>query len=86
MAKRSRFSKEECWPAWFHAPNGDSAIFQTVDEVPDGWTREKQSEYNAPTVRHIDREATVARLQELGIFIDPRWSLAHLQKVLEEHD
>lgn len=77
---------KESWPAWFHAPNGDSAIFQTRSEVPDGWTRKKQSEYNAPTAVAIDKDATIARLKQLKIFVDPRWGAAKLKKVLEEND
>lgn len=26
------------WPAWFYGPEGQSAIFETQSEVPDGWT------------------------------------------------
>lgn len=74
------------WPSWYHAPNGDSAIFESEEEVPDGWTRKPQSLYEAPTVVPIDREATIARLQQLDIFIDPRWGSAKLKKVLEEYD
>lgn len=83
--KRERLPKIS-WPAWFHAPDGDSAIFHSEEEVPDGWTRQKQSEYEAPQPRAIDKDAVVARLKELGVFIDPRWGAAHLKKVLDEHD
>lgn len=26
------------WPAWFNGPNGEAEIFNSADEVPDGWT------------------------------------------------
>ncbi len=74
------------WPSWYHAPNGDSGIFHREEDVPDGWTRKKQSEYNAPTTQPIDKEATIARLEQLGVLVDPRWGKAHLKKVLSEHD
>lgn len=37
--------KEITFPAWFNGPKGESAIFQTAEEVPAGWTSgaEKQS-------------------------------------------
>lgn len=28
----------EYWPCWFYGPNGESAIFNSEDEVPEGWT------------------------------------------------
>lgn len=26
------------WPAWFNGPNGEAEIFNSADEVPNGWT------------------------------------------------
>lgn len=26
------------WPAWFNGPKGESAIFESADDVPNGWT------------------------------------------------
>lgn len=74
------------WPAWFHAPNGDSAIFQLQEDVPEGWSRKRQSAYEAPTPLAVDKEATLARLMKLGVLIDPRWGSAQLKKVLDEND
>jgi len=38
-------SKELTWPAWFNGPNGQTAIFEAAEDVPNGWTSgaEKQS-------------------------------------------
>ncbi len=30
-------SKEENWPAWYYGPNGEAEIFESVDDVPEGW-------------------------------------------------
>lgn len=37
--------KELTWPAWFSGPKGETAIFESADDVPNGWTSgaEKQS-------------------------------------------
>lgn len=37
--------KELTWPAWFNGPKGESAIFESPDDVPNGWTSgaEKQT-------------------------------------------
>lgn len=74
------------FPAWFHAPNGDSAVFQLQEDVPEGWSRKRQSAYEAPTPLAVDKESVLARLCALNIFIDPRWGVAHLKKVLDEND
>lgn len=82
---RTRLPKES-WPGWFHAPNGDSAIFSKEEEVPEGWSRQRQSAYEAPTPLAVDKESVLARLRALNIFVDPCWGVAHLQKVLDEND
>lgn len=30
--------KELTWPAWFTGPKGETAIFESPDDVPSGWT------------------------------------------------
>ncbi len=25
------------WPAWHYGPNGESGVFNNLDEVPEGW-------------------------------------------------
>lgn len=37
--------KEITFPAWFNGPKGESAIFESAEDVPTGWTSgaEKQS-------------------------------------------
>jgi len=26
------------WPAWFNGPKGETEIFESADDVPNGWT------------------------------------------------
>lgn len=28
---------DENWPAWRYGPNGQSAVFESEDDVPKGW-------------------------------------------------
>lgn len=37
--------KDLTWPAWFNGPKGESAVFESPDDVPNGWTSgaEKQT-------------------------------------------
>lgn len=74
------------WPAWFHAPNGDSAIYQDQASVPNGWSRKKQTPFIASPALSVDAEDTKKQLFDLGVWIDPRWGAAHLKKVLDEYD
>jgi len=40
------------WPAWYYGPGGSSAIFNSLEEVPEGWfcydDRDKVVEPGAP--------------------------------------
>lgn len=74
------------WPSWRYGPGGQSAIFQTQEDVPDGWTKkpgEAEEEIIARSPVYYDRLALVAELTQRGISIDPRWGVAHMKKVLD---
>lgn len=30
--------KEITWPAWFNGPKGETAVFESPEDVPNGWT------------------------------------------------
>lgn len=38
------------WPAWFNGPKGEAAIFESADDVPNGWTSgaEKRTAKGSP--------------------------------------
>lgn len=71
------------WPSWFHAPNGDSAVFETLADVPPGWTRQKHTPYVASGPLSVNKEDVISQLVDRGIEIDPTWGAAQLQKVLD---
>lgn len=73
------------WPAWRYGPDGQSAQFETPEEVPDGWTNKPQPQYVAPEPRPQLCEATaISKLQEAGIKVDPRWGVAKLWEEVEK--
>lgn len=82
MARERRIGNQ--WPAWFYAPDGDAAIYQTQQDVPEGWHRKKFIPYGAPAALSIDKDDTIRQLQLLGVEINPCWGAAQLQKVLND--
>lgn len=74
------------WPCWYHGPDGDSKMFNSIQEVPYGWTKKPQQQYEAPEPKAvIDPDDIIKQLKDRGVKIDPRWGRAKLQEVLNEH-
>lgn len=82
MPVRSKVDRN--WPAWYHSPNGDSQVFERIQDVPYGWTKSPPVvfEHSDPLV--VDEDVVRQKLTELGVDIDPTWGRAHLQKVLDD--
>ena len=38
------------WPAWFYGPNGQSDVFESADEVPEGWQDHPSKVADAVTI------------------------------------
>lgn len=73
------------WPGWWYGPDGQSAIFQREEDVPEGWkNRPQQTFETVEVVPPPVKEDVIAKLQSLNITIDPRWGLGKLVQVLEE--
>lgn len=76
------------WPSWRYGPEGQSAIFQKEEDVPEGWTKrpdEAPEVYIArPDPEPLDRDELITKLSEIGVDIDPVWCNAHLKKVLDD--
>lgn len=75
------------WPAWFFSPDGDSAIFDRQEDVPDGWVNNvvvlPEPFVPAPAVLH-DQDELMAELIRLSVDIDPTWGVAHMKKVIDD--
>ena len=71
------------WPAWYHGPDGHSAIFDSFNEVPAGWVRKRPPLFVPVRPAVIDEVDVRTKLIELGVAIDPSWGKAQLQKVLD---
>ncbi len=83
MRRRRRNQIE--WPAWRYSPDGESKLFETAEEVPEGWTAKPPSViYEAQEQAPIDKEIVIKQLEEFGVNIDPRWGAAKLREVLKE--
>lgn len=74
------------WPCWYHSPDGETKMFNSIQEVPSGWTRKPQQQYVAPEPKALlDFDEIIQQLKELGVHIDPRWGRAKLKEVLDDH-
>jgi hypothetical protein len=85
MAPRARHVRAE-WPAWRFGPDGDKALFEKPEDVPDGWTKKPGQIFEAPEAKpDLCKETMIARLIDLKIKVDPRWGRAKLKEVLDDH-
>ncbi len=72
------------WPAWYHSPDGHSAVFMSFGEVPAGWTRKKPPPFVPVEPVQTDPEAIRQKLLDLNINVDPHWGTAQMLKVLND--
>lgn len=73
------------WPAWRYGPDGDAKQFDGPEDVPAGWGKKPQLQYEAPESKpEICKETTILKLQEAKIKIDPTWGKAKLWEELEK--
>lgn len=72
------------WPAWRFGPNGESQIFNYAAEVPDGWTTQPGIPYVPVGRLVLDKDELIDQLERLNITVDPRWSAAHMKKVIDD--
>lgn len=74
------------WPAWRYGPSGESAIFQSEEEVPNGWTKKPgipDPEFVARAPVALNRDDLVAKLSEIGVEINPTWGNAHMKRIID---
>ena len=75
------------WPGWRYGPDGEGAIFNRQEDVPEGWTRRPgipEPTFIRPTTKTLSRGDLIAQLTEHGIEVNPLWGNAHMQKVLND--
>lgn len=51
MAEKKEKIDSTMWPAWRYGPGGVGEIFQTPEDVPEGWTDHPTT---APPIEQID--------------------------------
>ena len=82
MARRRTITE---WPAWRYGPNGESAVFDTPEEVPADWYTTPQQAFNPPEPKPVLCATTaINKLQEVNIKVDPRWGTAKLWEEVEK--
>lgn len=83
--RRRRRNRIE-WPAWWHSPDGESQLFETAEDVPEGWTPKPPSVIYEPVAQgpQVSKESILKQLEEFEVQINPTWGLAKLQEVLKE--
>lgn len=83
---RVRQGPREYWPSWRYAPNGESKLCHSADEVPEGWSR-KPDGPSTPLIKQdtqiLDRTQLIAELMERRIPIKPTWGNAHMKRILD---
>lgn len=74
------------WPAWRFSPDGESAMFDCPEDVPDGWTNKPQLQYEAPVDPVVDicEETVIQQLKAKSVKVDPTWGKAKLWEELEK--
>jgi len=83
VRRNRRFRVE--WPAWRWSPDGEKALFERPEDVPEGWTAKPPVLFNQPEVKpRPTREEVLKNLKELGVTPDPRWGLGKLIEVWKE--
>lgn len=55
-------SGELTYPAWFNGPKGESAVFESADDVPTGWTSGAEKR----TAKEPDKEPDKAPAKKAG--------------------
>ncbi len=73
------------WPAWRYGPDGEAEQFECEADVPEGWAKKPQPQYEPPEPKPELCEVTaITKLQAAGIKVDPRWGKAKLWEEVEK--
>lgn len=81
-----------CWPSWYYGPNGEKAIFERAEDVPEGWFDHedkhadtgKEPPKSKETPVPLARKEVVAALKEGEIVFDKAASTKALYDLLTE--
>jgi len=84
-AKEKRETKKAPWPDLrYNIATGEAKLFFKPEEVPKGWVKKQAIQFKKkPQIVH-NKQGIINELLSRGVFVDPKWGTAHLQKVLND--
>lgn len=83
------------WPAWYYGPNGQSEIFNSEEEVPEGWhdhpskterKAKKPAEPKESPYKNQSDAEVIAELKKRKLDYNERWPRDKLEGLLIEDD
>lgn len=86
MPRINRDPNRLFWPSWWYNPDGEGQVFNSLEEVPDGWTRRQTGQTKKTESRPtqvLDREELKSKLTEMGVEINPMWGNAHMKRIID---
>lgn len=48
------------WPSWWYGPKGESAVFESANDVPRGWHNHPSKHENADSAAPVEEQKTRA--------------------------
>lgn len=83
-------AEKKSWPAWRYGPNGQADIFQSPEEVPDGWQNHPDkvaggAGENPLAAFDVSREEAIEILRGDGYNVRKNTSDKKLAKMLKEN-
>lgn len=71
------------WPDLRYSPDGRQKLFNSAEEVPDGWTTKPPIILNLQPTVTLDRDELVNVLTSRGVSIDPTWGNGHMKRIID---
>lgn len=83
MARRPKI-KDAGWPSWRYGPYGEAQIFNSPDEVPEGWAKKPQEAFVPPEPEILDRDHMIKQLIDRGVIPNGSWSTTYMKRLLDQ--
>lgn len=87
-------SFDRFWPSWRYGPGGEAAVFNSPEEVPEGWEDHpskvkepkpaKQVQAEAAVMDELTDQEIMEQLSAAGLQFNKNWPRSKLLAVLEK--